>query len=95
MQPGNVVFGIALGSCTFAYMAPMLGVTFKLGATNLAYGILLLSVYGLGHCSVIVFAGTFTKIVQQYLNWSEKSKGSVILKRICGVLVLPGIRSLW
>ena len=86
----GLVFGIALGPCTFAYMAPMLGVTFKLGATNLAYGVLLLFVYGLGHCSVIVFAGTFTEVIQLYLNWSEKSKGSMIIKRICGVLVLLG-----
>ena len=26
----GLVFGIALGPCTFAYMAPMLGITFKL-----------------------------------------------------------------
>lgn len=86
----GLVFGIALGPCTFAYMAPMLGVTFKLAATNLAYGILLLLAYGVGHCSVIVFAGTFTEVVQRYLNWNEKSKGAVILKKICGVLVLLG-----
>jgi cytochrome c-type biogenesis protein len=86
----GLVFGIALGPCTFAYMAPMLGVTFKLASTNLAYGILLLLVYGVGHCSVIVFAGTFTEIVQRYMNWNEKSKGAVILKKICGVLVLLG-----
>ena len=86
----GLVFGIALGPCTFAYMAPMLGVTFKLASTNLSYGILLLFVYGVGHCSVIVFAGTFTEVVQRYMNWNEKSKGSVILKKICGVLVLLG-----
>jgi len=86
----GLVFGIALGPCTFAYMAPMLGVTFKLAATNLAYGVLLLLVYGIGHCSVIVFAGTFTEIVQRYLNWNEKSKGAIILKKVCGVLVLIG-----
>ncbi len=86
----GLVFGIALGPCTFAYMAPMLGVTFKLASTNLAYGVLLLLVYGIGHCSVIVFAGTFTELVQRYLNWNEKSKGSIILKKICGVLVLLG-----
>jgi cytochrome c-type biogenesis protein len=86
----GLVFGIALGPCTFAYMAPMLGVTFKLGSTNLFYGIVLLCVYGIGHCSVIVFAGTFTEVVQRYMNWNEKSKGSVILKKICGVLVLLG-----
>lgn len=86
----GLVFGVALGPCTFAYMAPMLGVTFRLANTNLAYGILLLAVYGVGHCSVIVFAGTFTEVVQRYLNWNEKSRGAAILKKVCGVLVLLG-----
>lgn len=86
----GLVFGIALGPCTFAYMAPMLGVTFKLASTNLAYGILLLLIYGIGHCSVIVLAGTCTELVQRYMNWNEKSKGAVILKKICGILVLLG-----
>jgi cytochrome c-type biogenesis protein len=84
----GLVFGIALGPCTFAYMAPMLGVTFRVASTSLLYGIILLVAYGVGHCSVIVLAGTSTELVQRYLNWSEKSKGAVILKRICGVLVL-------
>jgi len=81
-------FGIALGPCTFAYMAPILTVTFTLGATNLPYGILLLLLYGVGHCTVIVVAGTFTGIVQQYMDWNEKSKGAVLLRKICGLLVL-------
>ncbi len=84
----GLVFGVALGPCTFAYMAPMLAVTFKLAATNLPYGILLLVLYGVGHCAVIVLAGTFTEAVQHYLDWNEKSKGAVILKKACGVLVL-------
>ncbi len=86
----GLVFGIALGPCTFAYMAPMLAVTFRLASTALLYGILLLIVYGLGHCSVIVLAGTCTELVQKYMNWNEKSKGAVIVKRVCGVLVLLG-----
>ena len=86
----GLVFGIALGPCTFAYMAPMLGVTFKLAADDMAYGVLLLAVYGVGHCSVIVLAGTSAGWVQKYLNWNEKSKGAVILKKICGLLVLAG-----
>jgi len=86
----GLVFGIALGPCTFAYMAPMLGVTFKLAATNIGYGILLLAVYGVGHCSVIVAAGTSTELVQRYLNWNEESKGAAILKKVCGGLVLLG-----
>jgi len=86
----GLVFGIAVGPCTFAYMAPMLAVTFSVASTNPIYAASLLIVYGVGHCSVIVFAGTFTEIVQRYMNWSEKSKGTAIVRKICGVLVLLG-----
>lgn len=86
----GLVFGIALGPCTFAYMAPMLGVTFRVASTSLLYGVILLVAYGVGHCSVIVLAGTSTELVQRYLNWNEKSKGAVIVKRVCGVLVILG-----
>ncbi|HKW31039.1 MAG TPA: cytochrome c biogenesis protein CcdA [Verrucomicrobiae bacterium] len=86
----GLVFGIALGPCTFAYMAPMLAVTFKLAATNFVYGALLLLAYGVGHCSVIVTAGTSTKLVQRFLNWNEQSKGVAFVKIICGSLVILG-----
>lgn len=86
----GLVFGIALGPCTFAYMAPMLGVTFRVASTSLLYGIILLVAYGVGHCSVIILAGTSTELVQRYLNWSEKSKGTVVVKKVCGVLVILG-----
>jgi len=59
----GLVFGVALGPCTFAYMAPMLAVTFKLAKTNPLYGASLLLAYGIGHCAVIVLAGTSTEIV--------------------------------
>jgi cytochrome c-type biogenesis protein len=86
----GLVFGVALGPCTFAYMAPMLAVTVKLASTQMLYGMLLLAVYGVGHCAVIVLAGTSTGLVQKYLNWNEKSKGAVIVKRVCGGLVILG-----
>jgi len=86
----GLVFGIALGPCTFAYMAPMLAVTFKLAKTNPLYGASLLLAYGIGHCAVIVLAGTFTEVVQRFLNWNEQSKGVTIVKTVCGVLVLLG-----
>ncbi len=89
----GLVFGIALGPCTFAYMAPMLAVTFNLASTDLAYGILLLLIYGIGHCAVIVLAGTFTGAVQRYLNWNETSGGALLLKRVCGLAVIMG--GLW
>jgi cytochrome c-type biogenesis protein len=86
----GLVFGIALGPCTFAYMAPMLGVTFNLAKTAPMYGASLLLAYGVGHCSVIVLAGTSTEVVQKFLNWNEQSKGVTIVKYVCGVLVIMG-----
>lgn len=89
----GLVFGIALGPCTFAYMAPMLGVTFKLAATNPLYGTALLVAYGMGHCAVIVAAGTSTELVQRFLDWNENARGTILVKKTCGVLVLLG--GLW
>jgi len=86
----GLVFGVALGPCTFAYMASMLGVTFKLAATNFLYGTLLLLAYGVGHCFVIVAAGTSTELVQRFLNWNEQSKGVAAVKTLCGILVILG-----
>jgi len=86
----GLLFGIALGPCTFAYMATMLGVVFSIASTQIVFALALLLAYGIGHCMVLVIAGTFTEVVEHYLRWSEKSKGAIILKKICGVLVISG-----
>jgi cytochrome c-type biogenesis protein len=90
---GSVADGTAvwiLGPCTFAYMAPMLGVVFRVASTNPVYTIVLLKAFGAGHCSVIVLAGTMTEQLQSYLNWTEQTKATKILRKVCGVLVLLG-----
>lgn len=86
----GLLFGIALGPCTFAYMAPVLGVVFQTAQTNYSSAAFLLLAFGIGHCSVIVGAGTLTGKVQKYLNWSEESRTILWIKRICGVFVILG-----
>jgi cytochrome c-type biogenesis protein len=86
----GLLFGIALGPCTFAYMATMLGVVFSIASTKIVFALSLLLAYGIGHCLVLVLAGTFTEAVQHYLNWNASSKGPEMLKKICGVLVILG-----
>ncbi|MFC1745649.1 cytochrome c biogenesis CcdA family protein [Candidatus Riflebacteria bacterium] len=86
----GLIFGIALGPCTFAFMAPIIGVTFSIGSSQPLYAASLFISYGIGHCFLIVLAGTFTEIVQSYLDWDENAKGSIILKKICGILVILG-----
>jgi cytochrome c-type biogenesis protein len=86
----GLLFGAALGPCTFAYMAPMLGVTFRLSADTPLYGASLLGAFGLGHCAVIAAAGTSAGAVQRYLSWGERSRGPELLRKACGILLLLG-----
>jgi len=86
----GLIFGIALGPCTFAYMAPMLGVTFAVAGTQVLYGMLLIAAYGIGHCSIIVFAGASTSWVSRYLRWTDASRGAAYLRYASGLLVLAG-----
>ncbi len=86
----GLLFGLALGPCTFAYMAPVLGVVFQTAQADYFLAVIFLLAFGIGHCSVIVGAGTLTGKVQKYLNWSEGSKTVLWIKRVCGVLVILG-----
>jgi len=86
----GLIFGIALGPCTFAFMAPVLGVVFQISSTNvIAAGTLLLA-FGLGHCRVIVAAGGPASRVQSYLDWTNRSNVVLWIKRIAGFLVILG-----
>ncbi|NJD23397.1 MAG: cytochrome C biogenesis protein [Melioribacter sp.] len=86
----GLLFGLALGPCTFAYMAPVLGIVFQTAQTNYLLAVIFLLAFGIGHCSVIVGAGTLTGKVQRYLNWNEGTITILLIKRICGVLVIFG-----
>ncbi|PRX27179.1 cytochrome c-type biogenesis protein [Orenia metallireducens] len=87
----GLVLGVALGPCTFAYLAPALGVVFNLSTSNLVYAIFLMGSYLVGYALVIVVAGTLVEWVQSYLDWVGESKFSRIVKRVCGVLLLLGV----
>jgi cytochrome c-type biogenesis protein len=86
----GLLFGIGLGPCTFAFMAPVLGVVFQIAATHFAGAVTLLFAFALGHCAVIVTAGMVANRIQRYLDWSDKSKVIVWIKRVCGLLVILG-----
>ncbi len=86
----GLLFGIGLGPCTFAFMAPVLGVVFDTARSNIIYSISLLGLFSIGHISVIVLAGNLTNKVQRYLDWSEDSKAIIRVRKICGILVFAG-----
>lgn len=84
----GLLFGLALGPCTFAFMAPILGVAFTVASSDFIYAVALVGAYAAGHCAVIITAGSSAGAVNHMLRWNEKSEGPVIIKKACGLLVV-------
>ncbi|MGB5874485.1 MAG: cytochrome c biogenesis protein CcdA [Bacteroidota bacterium] len=86
----GLVFGFGIGPCTFAFMAPVLGVVFQTAGREPFLAFMLLLAFAIGHVAVIVLAGTLASWVQQYLNWQAESRTVRVLRRLCGFLVFLG-----
>lgn len=86
----GLIFGLALGPCTFAFLAPVLGLVFELSHSNLTASIGLLAAFALGHCLVIVVVGVLATRIQVYLDWTDKSDAILWVKRTAGVLIILG-----
>ncbi|MCC6398855.1 MAG: cytochrome C biogenesis protein [Bacteroidetes bacterium] len=86
----GLLFGIGLGPCTFAFLAPVLGVAFSLATTSLFQAFTLVAAFGVGHCAVIAGAGGAAGVVQRYLRWTGSSNGALWLRRCAGLFVIAG-----
>ncbi len=86
----GLIFGIGLGPCTFAYLAPVLGIVFSLAQSGWLKPMLLILAFALGHCAVIALAGGLSHRLQTYLHWSSNSRGLTFVKKGAGILVLLG-----
>lgn len=92
----GLAFGTAVGPCTFAYMAPLLAIIFDNAGTNFAYSAALILLYSIGHCGLIVLAGTLGAKIQFFLNWNQKTKFISRVRQACGVLLLfVGLYLIW
>lgn len=86
----GLIFGTVLGPCSFAFMAPLLGVTFYSSSSTPGLSLALFAMYALGHSAVIVLGGVMTGWVKSYLSWNEKNRTTELVKKICGILVILG-----
>src|SRR4030042_1978048 len=86
----GLFFGIGLGPCTFAYLAPILGIVFASAVKDLINSILILSAFGIGHCFIIILLGTFGKIMENVFTLNKKTNILNIIKKICGILLILG-----
>jgi cytochrome c-type biogenesis protein len=92
----GLLFGIASGPCTFAFLAPVLAVVFHTASAHTAFGFLLLAFYGLGHCTVLIAAGTSVERAKHFADWNRETKIARRVKTIIGVmLILAGLYFLY
>lgn len=88
----GLAFGVGLGPCSFAFLAPLLMIVFGSATTDYLLAVGLLVAFALGHCGVIVAAGTAAQKVQNWASWGDRSGVTVWVRRISGALVvLAGI----
>jgi len=86
----GLLFGLTLGPCTLAFLAPVLTTASAVASSDplLAGGLTI--AYGLGHCGIIVVAGSSLGLTQGVLQWNERSGGLVLFRRGIGVLLIVG-----
>jgi len=84
----GATFGLAVGPCTFAFLAPVVGVALAASSTRPAFGATLVLAFGVGHVAVMILSGTLTGWLGRVLRWNERSSFGVGLRRVCGVLLL-------
>jgi cytochrome c-type biogenesis protein len=84
----GLVYGVILGPCSFAFLAPMLGLVFSAGRSEITYGVWLMCFYAGGHTLAIVAAGTFGDFVSATLKRHGTGSAATWFKRALGAVVL-------
>jgi cytochrome c biogenesis protein CcdA len=60
------------------------------------YGTLLLFTYALGHCLLMLFAGTFTGFVEAFVKAKGVANFSAVTRKVSGVVVaVAGAYFIW
>lgn len=86
----GLAYGVLSGSCTFGFIAPILAVITV--QERIATGIMLIVLFGLGHCIPIVIAGSSTALVRRLLANATWQRGGTAFRRLAGILIgLMGI----
>ncbi len=84
----GIIFGVSLGPCTFAYIAPILGFTFKISTVDLFRSIALLTFFAAGHCITIALAGVSGNAVNKYLQRTNSGNALKYFQKFLGILFI-------
>lgn len=81
----GLAYGLLSGSCTFGFIAPILAIVTV--QEKILTGVLLMILFGLGHCLPIAVAGTSAAAARRVVENRSMQQGSVWFRKIAGVCI--------
>jgi cytochrome c-type biogenesis protein len=81
----GLLFGVISAPCAAPVLVLVL--TYAASEGNLAYGLVLLWIYAVGHCALVIAAGTSVGGVKRLLASERYARANVLIRRVAGVLI--------
>jgi cytochrome c-type biogenesis protein len=81
----GLAYGILSGSCTFGFIAPILAIITV--QDKIITGLVLIVLFGIGHCIPIAIAGSSTATLKKIISSSTVGASSVWFRKGAGVLI--------
>ena len=81
----GLAYGVLSGSCTFGFIAPILAIITV--QEQVATGIMLIILFGIGHCIPIAIAGSSTATVKRLLVHSTFGQGASWFRKGAGFVI--------
>ncbi|HVP13158.1 MAG TPA: cytochrome c biogenesis CcdA family protein [Phycisphaerae bacterium] len=86
---GALLLGLLFGLISLPCAGPVLGALIVVTPLRgMAFGLMLLVAYSLGHCGLVLVGGTSMGFVQRLVDSKGWNRGTDILRRIAGVLIM-------
>jgi len=86
---GALLLGLLFGLISMPCAGPVLGALIVVTPLyGMAFGIVLLAAYSLGHCGLVLLGGTSIGLVQKLADSKGWHLGMGVLRRVAGVLII-------
>ena len=81
----GLAYGVLSGSCTFGFISPILAIITV--QEKVATGVILITLFALGHCLPIVIAGSSTAAVKKLLENSTWNGAGMLFRKLAGTTI--------
>jgi len=81
----GLLFGVISAPCAAPVLVLVL--TYVASKASLGYGLLLLWVYAVGHCALLIVAGTSVGVVRRLVASERYARANLLVRRTAGVVI--------